>query len=1043
MKILFLMLGMGVSIAGWAAATSWSGTKDFNADESIADEIELSGTVTINVADGKKVILSGALSGEGAAIRKTGKGTLELSGDNAFTGGVTIDAGFVRATSDHALGSGKVTITAGGKQKCELDVVGRNVGAKNFTTATITLTNDIDVVGQTTCDYPALMFFYQNAVLNGKITAARDLIYYDDLLSTKEISSSQYNRYDNVRAATFNGDVTVGGMLGTAGLTQFIFNGKVSCDVFSMAVNRTKQRSTDEYYGNNWHVLVSVNQTATARVVQNNNGLLYLGAADTFKDAFFDWPALPGTGWEGGCGTITPCPYGESTAADQEIAGFRSPGWEGAMKVESSGVISSREFPWDTGSTTAAGFVSGMGINGGSAMTYTLVGLAPEEGQTTRELVTCQRIMCANITVDAYDGFTQVFSNRYHRMSGTLWVKKGAVRFAGSAMLPALPTLKIEAGASFSLESTNANALAGLTTLTVNGTLHVAETATTPFAEKKMNLNLGPEAVLDIPVDMPLVIKKLKVGDREYYAGSYTHAALPMLPEGLTLEVTENGTVPAATTTAVWTGASGESTLMSTAENWAGATTPNLTDGLTAVTVGTAASDTTLTYADGMRVNRVANEVPLVLEKDLPTKPVVIGPEKAGDRLVLEHGIDSQFMAQLVLKGYLALSSGNGGTATAGNPLAINFAYAAITSDVLPKGIIEGSARSSGNHTTPLILSDATVELPIFIYNKDATQGTAIHAATGTVNILKGHVAQTGYQTALSAEKDAVLELRGGFNGVQTVRLVGPGEIRVVDKPMIQLGTFAELGAKVVLDAEGNVFSGNSAREGFGVSKGSLEFRRSGCFSANGDQQLYFGSKSETLTIAFNQTTQRVGRANFVTTNAKSALTGEYPAMLEVTGKTRSGATASCVKELGIDAPVTGGLGFHVCGGGAVLPLAARAYASCGDLEASAGTLSLAAGATWLNGTNFTVRGTGRIVFAARRAVNSEIARFHFADQGKVSIPAGVTLRVAEAEVCEGGVWLPVPRGKYRASSEGVLADHLDGEGTFAVGPSSTVIHLR
>lgn len=714
------------------------------------------------------------------------------------------------------------------------------------------------------------------------------------------------------------------------------------------------------------------------------------------------------------------------------------------MKVDTSGAISSREFPWDTGSTTSAGFVAGMGINGGSAMTYTLVGLAPEEGQTTRELVTCQRIMCANITVDAYDGFTQVFSNRYHRMSGTLWVKKGAVRFAGSAMLPTLPTLTIDAGASFSLESTNANALAGLTTLTVNGTLHVAESAATPFAEKKMNLNLGPEAVLDVPADMPLVVKKLKVGDREYYAGSYTHATLPVLPEGLTLEVTENGAVPAATTTAVWTGASGESTLMSAAENWEGATTPNLTDGLTAVTVGTAASDTTLTYSDGMRVNRVVNEVPLVLEKDLPTKPVVIGPEKAGDRLVLEHGIDSQFMAQLVLKGYLALPSGNGGTATTSNPLAINFAYAVIKSSELPAGIIEGSARSSGgsDHTTPLILSDATVELPIFIYNKDATQGTAIHAATGTVNILKGHVAQTGYQTALSAEKDAVLELRGGFSGSQTVRLVGPGEIRVVDKPMIQLGTFAELGAKVVLDAEGNVFSGNSAREGFGVSKGSLEFRRSGCFSANGDQQLYFEGKSETLTIAFNQTTQRVGRANFVTTNAKSALTGEYPAMLEVTGKTRSGATAGFVKELNIDALVTGGLGFHVCGEGAVLPFAARAYTSCGDLEASAGTLSFASGATWLNGTNFTVRGTGRIAFAARRAVNPEIARFHFADQGKVSIPAGVTLRVAEAEVCEGGVWRQVPRGKYRASTEGVLANHLDGEGTLEVGPSGTVIHL-
>ena len=114
--------------------------------------------------------------------------------------------------------------------------------------------------------------------------------------------------------------------------------------------------------------------------------------------------------------------------------------------------------------------------------------------------------------------------------------------------------------------------------------------------------------------------------------------------------------------------------------------------------------------------------------------------------------------------------------------------------------------------------------------------------------------------------------------------------------------------------------------------------------------------------------------------------------------------------------------------------MAKQDYASCGDLEASAGALVLCSDATWLNGTNFTARGTGCLKFTKAGQVNSAFAKVRLADEGTIDIPAGVTLAVQSLEVGSGGEWVPVETPRmFDASSTGPMAGRVTGGGTLRV----------
>ena len=69
---------------------------------------------------------------------------------------------------------------------------------------------------------------------------------------------------------------------------------------------------------------------------------------------------------------------------------------------------------------------------------------------------------------------------------------------------------------------------------------------------------------------------------------------------------------------------------------------------------------------------------------------------------------------------------------------------------------------------------------------------------------------------------------------------------------------------------------------------------------------------------------------------------------------------------------------------------------SYGDVAVTNGVLEFAADATWLNGTNVTVSGSGTLKLNAANTFNRDHAVIRFADSGAINVPPGVTQVFAE-----------------------------------------------
>ncbi len=185
----------------------------------ITDDMTALGDWEVAVAAGDSNVVTVAQSGSGKIIKKGG-GYLVLRKNSTFTGGVELQEGFVMVDPDAdagtagtvsctALGTGDVTILgqrSGFTGYCELGIVGAGPGD----TRKVTIANNINITGNTTGKYPALVLYGQNSVITGKITAAQNFYFWDDEASTTAIWSAVSSRYAHVLSCTF-GAVEVAG----------------------------------------------------------------------------------------------------------------------------------------------------------------------------------------------------------------------------------------------------------------------------------------------------------------------------------------------------------------------------------------------------------------------------------------------------------------------------------------------------------------------------------------------------------------------------------------------------------------------------------------------------------------------------------------------------------------------------------------------------------------------------------------------------------------------------------------------------------------
>ena len=495
-------------------------------------------------------------------------------------------------------------------------------------------------------------------------------------------------------------------------------------------------------------------------------------------------------------------------------------------------------------------------------------------------------------------------------------------------------------------------------------------------------------------------------------------------------------------TTATWIGG-GSDSLMTTLSNWQGSPASlDLTAGTVDVDIRAGGE---MKYSGATWLASITNSIAFVAGG--VNTPFWIVPETENDKLVLSGGLRSPSgKGQIVLKGHIALPEGvSGGSASSSsNPYRITYAPAAwrTTAATVPSGIIEGVHATDGTTygSAPLVLAGVSVFPPMSV--NGVASAASILGYTGTSNVVNGAFWSGASQSAVAVMSGATIDFRGGFSPDWAYRIIGtdnfenPGVVRItgtaVQWPQKSSATSAgnktltvQRKAHLIFDAENCYLRGGLLNE-----SGLIEFARSGCFR-DGTTQLSenFHTQFYTTRIEFNATTQRFSMVTFYNTNANSWFHGNYPAMMEVTCElfgTTTGVSSNAI-------PINGGLGIHVCGNG-TFPLARQNYASCGDLEASAGTLMLCSDATWLNGTNFTARGTGCLKFTKAGQVNSDFAKIRLADSGTIEIPAGVTLAVQSLEVLSDGKWKVVDSPKkFDASAKGLMSGRIVGGGSLRV----------
>ncbi|MGN0885108.1 MAG: beta strand repeat-containing protein [Candidatus Spyradosoma sp.] len=105
------------SLDSWSAngSITLGGTVTFDTTKMFASD---SGASTVDAGDttGTTITLEGALSGDGASLKKVGAGTLMLTNANLYSGGTRIEGGVLVASNASALGTNSVRV-AGGQLK--------------------------------------------------------------------------------------------------------------------------------------------------------------------------------------------------------------------------------------------------------------------------------------------------------------------------------------------------------------------------------------------------------------------------------------------------------------------------------------------------------------------------------------------------------------------------------------------------------------------------------------------------------------------------------------------------------------------------------------------------------------------------------------------------------------------------------------------------------------------------------------------------------------------------------------------------------------
>ena len=509
---------------------------------------------------------------------------------------------------------------------------------------------------------------------------------------------------------------------------------------------------------------------------------------------------------------------------------------------------------------------------------------------------------------------------------------------------------------------------------------------------------------------------------------------------------------------AIWTdGVEGDHSMASSG-NWEQMPT-SLTDGSADIKLK---SGQQMDVVENARVYGIENK----LEKD--NSPFVI--DAADHALAVDGLFKSDKAGQLILKGRIMDTDGDasGYVPAVDGTRQITYLSASFydaDGKNEPEGLI-GMRRSSGYWGVPLVLDGAVIGKPVYA---DGVMGTyLLYILDNTVNVIDAPFSLGDKWVRYFVGEGSMLEFKKGLSSKNQVRLNGNGKLRITDVPYALSSTLGVESGTLTLDAEGcRITPLNSGIDNYDIytfessSPVTIECLRSYCFKDGTDSislENYLnrpagGSGIQPRTFNLHATTQIVQRIRFVSTHADSRLTGDEGALLVVNGGREENRNYKYAINNGTekfhDAVMTnmiqtiGGLGFKLDGADERLVLAGQNFESTGVLEASAGTLELAADATWLNGVDFKASGEGCLAFHSAGQINRESAVLWLSENGKIDVPSGVTLKVSLVMVKNGDEWVAVSSGEFDGTGSGLLQGCVTGGGKLRIGKAGLIFTVR
>ncbi len=732
-------------------------------------------------------------------------------------------------------------------------------------------------------------------------------------------------------------------------------------------------------------------------------------------------------------------------------------------------------------------------ITSDSPATLTITGYS---GQDPEAPDTCYMAIDGEVSValtPADSTFTQVFADRHNRTTGALMVESGILEMRGQSTFKNASAIQVAEGASFLMNSQEAEALVGVQQLTIDGDFACAYDSPMPLGELD-TLALGANAQLTLPYDAVLVVKTLTVGGEEVRGRIESgDIRVPQLLGG-TIQVD-----PPLTGT--WSG-QGDSTAIGLGANWESGEAPNFAstaavtfsaaDAVThtatvdvEVTLGSlllndacgftfAATDfphTITLGANGLTVAAATGMDEPVYDFEVPLAAAVAQVWTVGEGTVLklEDGSSAPVVTEATVLKPTVTKNGVGRLEVGGlnvwdGMVIVNDGDVLINGAVTTSTGADATQLSGGDDgkiwnaqnaffchmnaraalgTTGgvLTLSNAVIDKAFMVqtYQPQYYDSTYPYfvAAAGTDNQINGYfrTCDATYQ-GLRIEENAMVSFNGGGRLNWAFGLGGKGTAMISGAPFINYssntaGLYVTGGGRLIYAIANNSMN----YTGVGEAGGTLETSVDYAFGlAGGNVYLTGASAGQGSVLEVDDTVQHFktlkGSNDKQATNA--AIGDSW-----ITGYAGSlimvtNTALASVSSLS-RVPFKGAVSYcHSAVG--PMTISTSASTSTGSLEVKLGTVTFAGDASWLTAAEVRVTGEGRLELSAGETVNHQTfgkkTDLRLAGTGVIAVPSGVTQAFHKLYVGDE----EIPEGTYTyATAPASLQAHLDSAAGGAV----------